>query len=347
MNTATGTERTGQLEWLTAESRRTTHSKAPPRPVQQAASLQRRSPPPGSPQRRPPPKPRRQRSPPDSPRHSPRPGSSRQPAAGFGPRSLWPGSLRLSPPPFLSGSASRGRGGVTVLGRARTDGARGRAARTAAPAAQLGLLAGDRTRRGRGPDHRPGHLGPVERPPLLRPTGLTAGTLTTDSVAFHWSNPPTGPLPDKYLILHDGKVIGSVPGTATSYRYHRPRPGHPLRVPVAAERGGKRSAMSTLLAVRTAIPPISAARWQGTWTVNAKFTRGSNTIHGAKHFTDTWLANPTLRHRTMPRAARGDPERAFVQADHGPLRSRLPGHDPAKTCSPADQGPPRSPSGPP
>ncbi len=133
---------------------------------------------------------------------------------------------------------------------------------------------------------------PWNAPPLLRPTGLSAGTLTTDSVAFHWSNPPTGPLPDKYLILHDGKVIASVPGTATSYQVTGLAPDTPYEYRIVAERGGERSAMSTLLAVRTTIPPISAARWQGTWTVNAKFTRGSNTIHGAKRFTDTWLANP-------------------------------------------------------
>ncbi len=133
---------------------------------------------------------------------------------------------------------------------------------------------------------------PWKSPPLLRPTGLTAGPLTTDSVAFHWSSPATGPLPDKYLILNNDKVIGTVPGTVTSYRTTGLAPDTPYEYRLAAERGGKRSAPSSVLTVRTAIPPISAARWQGAWTVAAKITRGSSTIHGPKRFTETWLADP-------------------------------------------------------
>ena len=133
---------------------------------------------------------------------------------------------------------------------------------------------------------------PWKSPPLLRPTGLTAGSLTTDSVAFHWSSPATGPLPDKYLILYNGEVIGSVPGTVTSYRTTGLAPDTPYQYRLVAERGGKRSAQSSVLTMRTAIPPVSAARWQGSWTVAAKITRGSSTINGPKRFTETWLASP-------------------------------------------------------
>jgi Protein of unknown function (DUF2510) len=59
---------------------------------------------------------------------------------------------------------------------------------------------------------------PWTSPPLLRPAGLTAGPSTTSSVTFRWSRPATGPPPDRYVILHDGQVAGSVPGTVTSYR---------------------------------------------------------------------------------------------------------------------------------
>src|SRR5262249_7739668 len=133
---------------------------------------------------------------------------------------------------------------------------------------------------------------PWKSPPLLRPTGLTAGALTTDSVAFHWSNPATGPLPDKYLIVYNGEVIGSVPGTVTAYQTTGLAPEPPYQYRAVAERGGKRSALSSVLTLHTAIPPVSAARWQGSWTVAAKITRGSSTIHGPKHFTETWLASP-------------------------------------------------------
>src|SRR5262245_21479184 len=59
---------------------------------------------------------------------------------------------------------------------------------------------------------------PWTQPPVLRPAGLATGPATANSISFHWVRPATGPLPDKYLILSDGKVAGTVAGTATSYR---------------------------------------------------------------------------------------------------------------------------------
>ena len=96
----------------------------------------------------------------------------------------------------------------------------------------------------------------------------------------------------QYLILYNGEVIGSVPGTVTSYRTTGLAPDTPYQYRVAAERGGKRSAPSSVLTMHTATPPVSAARWQGAWTVTAKITHGSSTINGPKHFTETWLASP-------------------------------------------------------
>jgi Protein of unknown function (DUF2510) len=133
---------------------------------------------------------------------------------------------------------------------------------------------------------------PWKSPPLLRPTGLTADPSTVNSVAFHWANPPTGPLPDKYLILHDGKVIGSVPGTVTSYHTGGLAPDTAYQYRIAAERGGKRSVLSAILVVQTAIPPISAARWQGAWSVAIRIIKGRASIQGAKKWNETWVARP-------------------------------------------------------
>ena len=83
---------------------------------------------------------------------------------------------------------------------------------------------------------------PWQSPPLLRPAGLAAGPSTTSSVAFRWSRPATGPPPDRYVILHDGRVAGSVPGTVTSYQATGLAPATAYRYQVAAERGGQRSA---------------------------------------------------------------------------------------------------------
>jgi fibronectin type III domain protein len=107
-------------------------------------------------------------------------------------------------------------------------------------------------------------------PPVLRPTGLVAGPSTADSITFRWSNPPTGPLPDRYLILSNGMVAGSVAGTVTSYRQARLTPATAYQYRVVAVRGGKRSAKSAALAVRSLTPPLSQARLQGLWDVYAK-----------------------------------------------------------------------------
>jgi hypothetical protein len=135
---------------------------------------------------------------------------------------------------------------------------------------------------------------PWRKPPLLQPTGLAAGTRTTSSVAFHWSGPATGPPPDKYLILHDGKVISSVPGTVTSFHSTGLAPDTAYQYRVAAARGGKRSAPSLVLTVNTKSPPVSAARWQGRWTVSIRITKGADALrgNGAKGWTEAWQAAP-------------------------------------------------------
>jgi hypothetical protein len=127
---------------------------------------------------------------------------------------------------------------------------------------------------------------------VLKPTGLTADVSTTSSVAFHWANPSTGPLPDKYLILNGGTVIGSVPGTVTRYRKGGLAPDTAYQYRIAAERGGTRSAPSDVLVVHTATPPVSAARWQGTWSVAVKIVKGRASIQGARKWTEPWVATP-------------------------------------------------------
>ena len=111
---------------------------------------------------------------------------------------------------------------------------------------------------------------PWTPPPVLRPTGLVAGPATANTIALRWSRPPTGPLPDKYLILGSGQVSGSVAGTITSFQLAGLTPGTTYQYRVVAVRGGTRSPQSALLTVRTLTPPISQARLQGSWQVIAK-----------------------------------------------------------------------------
>lgn len=136
---------------------------------------------------------------------------------------------------------------------------------------------------------------PWKSPPVLRPTGLVAGTSTTSSVAFRWAGPATGPPPDKYVILDDGKVVGSVPGSVTSYRGTGLDPATAYQYRVAAVRGGKRSALSPVLVVATSRPPVSAARLDGLWTVGVRIVQGASDLRGipkSHSWDESWRFSP-------------------------------------------------------
>jgi hypothetical protein len=131
---------------------------------------------------------------------------------------------------------------------------------------------------------------PWTQPPVLRPAGLAAGHATANSISFRWARPATGPLPDTYLILSDGRVAGTVAGTATSYRQAGLTPASAHQYRVVALRGGKRSPQSAALAMRTLTPPMSQARLQGSWSVYTKYIPGG---HGNRNGTATWELFPT------------------------------------------------------
>lgn len=130
---------------------------------------------------------------------------------------------------------------------------------------------------------------PWTPPPVLRPSGLVAGPSTANSIAFRWSRPPAGPLPDKYLILGSGTVARSVAGTVTSYRQASLTPATTYQYRVVAVRGGKRSPGSAVLTVRTLTPPISQARLQGSWQVYAK---NIGHVPGGRNGYMSWQLSP-------------------------------------------------------
>jgi len=79
---------------------------------------------------------------------------------------------------------------------------------------------------------------------------------TSTSVLIEWAPSPTGPTVDRYLILRDGAEIGSVPGTVTSYRDKGLSPATVYEYRVVAVSGDVRSAPSSVLLVKTLLPPI-------------------------------------------------------------------------------------------
>jgi len=186
------------------------------------------------------------------------------------------------PPPDDPAHPSPGTSGPGTAGGRRRRRRRGRGGYVAVAVVLLALVAGVLI------------WAPWRKPPLLQPTGLAAGIRTTSSVAFHWSGPATGPPPDKYLILHNGKVIHSVPGTVTRFHSNGLAPDTAYQYRVAAVRGGKRSVPSRVLTVNTKAPPVSTARWQGRWTVSIKITKGADALRGkgVKGWTEAWQAAP-------------------------------------------------------
>jgi fibronectin type III domain protein len=126
-------------------------------------------------------------------------------------------------------------------------------------------------------------------PPVLRPAGLAAGPSTANSVTFRWAPPATGPLPDKYLILSDGRTAGTVAGTVTSYRKAGLTPASTYQYRVVAVRGGKRSPQSASLAVSTLIPPMSQARLPGPWNV---FAKNIGHVPGSRNGNLSWDFKP-------------------------------------------------------
>lgn len=134
---------------------------------------------------------------------------------------------------------------------------------------------------------------PWTKPPVLQPIGLAGGTATTSSVAFRWSPPASGPVPDKYLILSSGHVIGSVQGSVTSYQASGLAPETKYQYRVVAERGGIRSPRSALITVATLIPPVSDGRLEGPWNTDLKVVKsGGGSLTVGTTWTDTWSTQP-------------------------------------------------------
>jgi hypothetical protein len=122
------------------------------------------------------------------------------------------------------------------------------------------------------------------------PVGLGAGTVTTSSVTFRWSPPATAP--DSYVFMRDGVEVGTAPGDVTSYQDKGLVPTTAYRYTVMGVSGGVRSAPS-VLTVRTLTPPVSAARLQGSWTVNTKIvSSGGGTPKVGTTETESWQFAP-------------------------------------------------------
>lgn len=104
---------------------------------------------------------------------------------------------------------------------------------------------------------------PWVHPPVLKPAGLTVRSDApdpsgrADTMNLTWSAPATGPLPDDYRVLRNGRQVETVAGTTTRYSSEGLVPNTSYGFQVIAVRGGKQSPVSAMLTVHT--PPLQPA----------------------------------------------------------------------------------------
>src|SRR5262249_20565885 len=136
-----------------------------------------------------------------------------------------------------------------------------------------------------------------------------------------------GPLPDKYVILQDGKVTATVPGNVNHFKDGSLVPGTKYDFRVIAYRGTVRSEPSSDLSVVTQTPPLSEAVFNSSFSVSEKVESGDPPIsgdaygdvyHDAWTFTSDCAVGPCTT--LLDGAIDGEPFSATLKADgHGSL----------------------------
>jgi hypothetical protein len=100
------------------------------------------------------------------------------------------------------------------------------------------------------------------------PAAVRAESPTATTALVSWDKPSGGATPERYVILRDGKQVGIVPATETSWTDTGLAPGTKHRYAVETEGGGAQSAPSAVQpAVTTLTPaPVGLAVAAKTWT---------------------------------------------------------------------------------
>jgi hypothetical protein len=108
---------------------------------------------------------------------------------------------------------------------------------------------------------------PWHQPPVA-PAAVFATSRTATSVLVSWPASKGGGAPDHYLVLRDGRRVGSVPASRRSFTDVGLAPGSRHRYAVMAQAGAERSAATVKTAVvRTMTPsPVGLTVAAATWT---------------------------------------------------------------------------------
>jgi Fibronectin type III domain len=124
-------------------------------------------------------------------------------------------------------------------------------------------------------------------PPVLRPVGLSAISVTYTTVQIIWSAPRTGPRPTSYWILEDGGQIGSVPGRVTAFEVTGLSPNTTYVYQVVAIRQHRLSRLSAAVQAATLAPPSpSDALLTGPFTVHYSHVTAYGYVHDVRQLPD-------------------------------------------------------------
>jgi hypothetical protein len=101
----------------------------------------------------------------------------------------------------------------------------------------------------------------------VAPAAVHVQSPTATSVLVSWAPSQGGATVDHYLILRDGKQVGSVPASQTSYTDQGLAPGTAHQYTIVAVSGTQRSSPSQVKRVTTLAPsPVGLAVGRETWT---------------------------------------------------------------------------------
>jgi hypothetical protein len=108
---------------------------------------------------------------------------------------------------------------------------------------------------------------PWSTPPPGAPAAVVATSRTATSAVVSWAASKGGATPDHYLVLRDGKQVGSVAASQTSFTDDGLAPGSTHHYTIIAAAGSQRSSDSVATRVTTIAPgPVSLAEGKATWT---------------------------------------------------------------------------------
>jgi hypothetical protein len=127
---------------------------------------------------------------------------------------------------------------------------------------------------------------------VASPTGLTVGRHTLTSATLHWSKLTPGRRPIRYIVMRNGREVGSVPGTSTTYEATGLAPQTVYTYRLIAVRGQRRSPSSAAVTVSTLTPPPWSATVTGMWSVQNSITSWQGVSSAPNPTTGIWTFTP-------------------------------------------------------